>query len=227
MLYLSAFLFLTLQAKAIPAMKIHIKICGITRSEDAKAAAQLGANALGLVFYPQSPRAVSISQAHAITKVTPPLVQLVGLFVNPSVEDVEQVLKEIPLNLLQFHGEETPAFCEQFHRPYIKALHIKENVDLNEQIATYQQARGILLDTFNPNLKGGTGETFDWTKIPQHLEKPLILAGGLNAENIKQAILQVKPSAVDVSGGVEESKGIKSFSKMQAFIQQIQLVTSN
>lgn len=202
-------------------MKTHIKICGITRSEDAIAAAQLGANALGLVFYPPSPRAVSIPQAQAIAKVTPPFVQLVGLFVNATVEEIEEVLTEIPLNLLQFHGEETPAFCEQFQRPYIKALHIKEGLNLNEQIRTYKTARGILVDTFNPILKGGTGETFDWTQIPQHLEKPLILAGGLNAANVKQAILQANPSAVDVSGGVEETKGIKSFTKMQAFIQAV------
>ncbi len=224
MLYLSTFSFLTPQAKAIPIMKTYIKICGITRSEDAIAAAQLGANALGLVFYPPSPRAVSIPQAQAIAKVTPPFVQLVGLFVNATVEEIEEVLKEIPLNLLQFHGEEMPDFCEQFHRPYIKALHIKEGLDLNEQVRAYKNARGVLLDTFNPILKGGTGETFDWTKIPQHLEKPLILAGGLNAANVKQAILQANPSAVDVSGGVEETKGIKSFAKMQAFIQAIQSI---
>jgi len=148
----------------------------------------------------------------------------VGLFVNETAPKIEQILKEIPLNLLQFHGEETPDFCQQFNRPYIKALHLKENSDLNQQIISYRTARGILLDTFNPNLKGGTGETFDWKRIPQNLAKPLILAGGLNPDNIKQAILQVKPSAVDVSGGVEESKGIKSFSKMRAFIQEIQSI---
>ncbi len=202
-------------------MQTHIKICGITRPEDAISAAKLGANALGLVFYPPSPRAVSITQAKAIANVTPPFVQLVGLFVNATSIEIEEILKEIPLNLLQFHGEETPEFCEQFHRPYIKALHIKENSDLNQQIISYQTARGILLDTFNPNLKGGTGETFDWKLIPQNLAKPLILAGGLNPENVKQAILQVKPSAVDVSGGVEESKGIKSFLKMRDFIQAV------
>jgi len=205
-------------------MKIHIKICGITRAEDATAATQFGANALGLVFYPPSPRAISIPQAQAIANVTPPFVQLVGLFVNETAPKIEQILKEIPLNLLQFHGEETPDFCQQFNRPYIKALHLKENSDLNQQIISYRTARGILLDTFNPNLKGGTGETFDWKRIPQNLAKPLILAGGLNPDNIKQAILQVKPSAVDVSGGVEESKGIKSFSKMRAFIQEIQSI---
>jgi len=205
-------------------MQTSIKICGITRPEDAITAAQLGANALGLVFYSPSPRVVSIPQAQAIANVTPPFVQLVGLFVNANTKEIEQILKEIPLNLLQFHGEEMPDFCEQFNRPYIKALHIKENSDLNQQIAAYKNARGILLDTFNPNLKGGTGETFDWKLIPQNLEKPLILAGGLTVENVKQAILQVKPSAVDVSGGVEESKGIKRFSKMRDFIQAVQSI---
>lgn len=205
-------------------MQTHIKICGITRPEDAIAAAQLGTNALGLVFYPPSPRAVSIQQAIAISNVTSPFVQLVGLFVNATSEEILHILKQIPLNLLQFHGEEPPEFCEQFHRPYIKALHVKKNADLNQQIISYKTARGILLDTFNPNLKGGTGETFDWQLIPQNLAKPLILAGGLNLENIKQAILQVKPSAVDVSGGVEESKGIKSFSKMRDFIQVVRCV---
>jgi phosphoribosylanthranilate isomerase len=224
MLYLRISLLITFQAKEIPAMKTHIKICGITRPEDAIAAAQLGANALGLVFYPSSPRVVSIQQAIAISNVTPPFVQLVGLFVNASYKEIVKILAQVPLNLLQFHGEEPSEFCEQFQRPYIKALHIKENSDLNEQIAFYHSARGILLDTFNPNLKGGTGETFDWKLIPQHLEKPLILAGGLNAENVKQAILQIKPSAVDVSGGVEESKGIKSFSKMRDFIHAVQTI---
>lgn len=202
-------------------MQTHIKICGITRPEDAISAAKLGANALGLVFYPPSPRAVSIVQAQAIANVTPPFVQLVGLFVDATYEEITQILEQVPLNLLQFHGNESPEFCEQFHRPYIKALHIKENSDLNQQIALYKTARGILLDTFNPILKGGTGETFDWQQIPKNLAKSLILAGGLTVENVKQAILQVKPSAVDVSGGVEETKGIKSSSKIHDFIQII------
>ncbi|MEY3219269.1 MAG: hypothetical protein RIT27_626 [Pseudomonadota bacterium] len=213
-----------LQAKAIPIMQTHIKICGITRPEDAQLAAQLGANAVGLVFYSPSPRSVSIEQAKMIANVTPPFVQLVGLFVNATAEEIQTVLSQVPLNLLQFHGEEIPSFCEQFQRPYIKALHIRENIDLNAQLKSYHSARGILLDTFNPNLKGGTGETFDWQQIPNDLIKPLILAGGLNANNVKQAILQVKPSAVDVSGGVEESKGIKSFSKMRDFIQTVREV---
>jgi len=223
MLYLFK-LLQPLKAKAIPIMQTHIKICGITRPEDAQFAAQLGVNALGLVFYPPSPRGVSISQAQTIANVTPPFVQLVGLFVNATAEEIQTILAQVPLNLLQFHGEEKPDFCAQFQRPYIKALHIKENIDLNTQIQSYDLARGILLDTFNPTLKGGTGETFDWQQIPKNLKKPLILAGGLNTNNIKQAILQVKPSAVDVSGGVEESKGIKSFSKMRDFIRLVKEV---
>lgn len=223
MLYLFK-LLQPLKAKAIPIMQTHIKICGITRPEDAQFAAQLGVNALGLVFYPPSPRGVSISQAQTIANVTPPFVQLVGLFVNATAEEIQTILAQVPLNLLQFHGEEKPDFCAQFQRPYIKALHIKENIDLNTQIQSYDLARGILLDTFNPTLKGGTGETFDWQQIPKNLKKPLILAGGLNTDNIKQAILQVKPSAVDVSGGVEESKGIKSFSKMRDFIRLVKEV---
>ena len=223
MLYLFK-LLQPLKAKAIPIMQTHIKICGITRPEDAQFAAQLGVNALGLVFYPPSPRGVSISQAQTIANVTPPFVQLVGLFVNATAEEIQTILAQVPLNLLQFHGEEKPEFCAQFQRPYIKALHIKENIDLNTQIQSYDLARGILLDTFNPTLKGGTGETFDWQQIPKNLKKPLILAGGLNTNNIKQAILQVKPSAVDVSGGVEESKGIKSFSKMRDFIRLVKEV---
>lgn len=223
MLYLFK-LLQPLKAKAIPIMQTHIKICGITRPDDAQFAAQLGVNALGLVFYPPSPRGVSIPQAQAIANVTPPFVQLVGLFVNATVEEIQTILAHVPLNLLQFHGEEKPDFCAQFQRPYIKALHIKENSDVNAQIQSYDLARGILLDTFNPTLKGGTGETFDWQQIPKNVRKPLILAGGLNTNNIKQAILQVKPSAVDVSGGVEESKGIKNFSKIRDFIQMVREV---
>jgi phosphoribosylanthranilate isomerase len=200
---------------------VRSKICGITRIEDALAAAHAGADAIGLVFYAKSPRAVSVQQARAIIAALPPFVTVTGLFVNASRCELGEILDAVPLDLLQFHGDETPAECEGYHRPYIKALRVRPGDDLQAACRAYRNASGILLDTFVAGVPGGTGEAFDWSLVPKHLEQPIVLAGGLHAGNVAQAIAQVKPWAVDVSGGVESSKGIKDHGKIDAFIRAV------
>ncbi|MCO6059456.1 phosphoribosylanthranilate isomerase [Pseudomonas sp. MOB-449] len=199
---------------------VRIKICGITRIEDALAAVAAGADAIGLVFYAKSPRAVTAPQARAIVAALPPFVTSVGLFVDMPRDELRQVLAEVPLDLLQFHGDETPEDCSGYGRPYIKALRVRPGDDVAAAIARYPDASGVLLDTYVPGTPGGTGEAFDWTLVPQDAARPVILAGGLTPENVADAVRQVRPYAVDVSGGVEASKGIKDAAKIQAFIQQ-------
>ncbi|MFB4250575.1 phosphoribosylanthranilate isomerase [Pseudomonas idahonensis] len=200
---------------------VRSKICGITRIEDALAAVAAGADAIGLVFYAKSPRAVSVQQARAIIAVLPPFVTTVGLFVNASRCELGEILDAVPLDLLQFHGDESAADCEGYHRPYIKALRVKAGDDVAAACLAYPRASGILLDTYVEGVPGGTGEAFDWSLVPQGLSKPIILAGGLSAQNVAEAIARVRPYAVDVSGGVEQSKGIKDPAKIQAFIQAV------
>lgn len=200
---------------------VRSKICGITRIEDALAAAHAGADAIGLVFYAKSPRAVNVQQARAIIAALPPFVTTTGLFVNASRCELGEILDAVPLDLLQFHGDETPAECEGYHSPYIKALRVRPGDDLQAACRAYRNASGILLDTFVAGVPGGTGEAFDWSLVPEHLDKPIVLAGGLHAGNVAQAITQVKPWAVDVSGGVESSKGIKDHGKIDAFIKAV------
>ncbi|MCX7080791.1 MAG: phosphoribosylanthranilate isomerase [Pseudomonas sp.] len=200
---------------------VRSKICGITRIEDALAAVDAGADAIGFVFYAKSPRAVSVQQARAIIAALPPFVTTVGLFVNASRCELGEILDAVPLDLLQFHGDETPADCEGYHRPYIKALRVKAGDDIAASCKAYAGASGILLDTYVEGVPGGTGEAFDWSLIPEGLSKPIILAGGLTATNVAGAIAQVHPYAVDVSGGVEQSKGIKDHAKIRAFIQAV------
>ncbi|WP_416426023.1 phosphoribosylanthranilate isomerase [Pseudomonas sp. App30] len=200
---------------------VRSKICGITRIEDALAAAEAGADAIGLVFYAKSPRAVTAEQARAIVRALPPFVTTVGLFVNASRCELNEILEVVPLDLLQFHGDETPADCEGYHRPYIKAVRVRPGEDLEAICKQYSGASGILLDTFVAGVPGGTGEAFDWSLVPARLSKPVILAGGLSAANVAQAIAQVKPYAVDVSGGVEAAKGIKDAEKIEAFMQAV------
>jgi phosphoribosylanthranilate isomerase len=197
---------------------VRIKICGITRVEDALAAAHAGADAIGLVFYAKSPRAVSVKQAREIIAALPPFVTTVGLLVNSSRCEINEILDAVPLDMLQFHGEESAADCAGFHRPYLKALRVKVGDDIAAQVDSYPQASGILLDTYVAGVPGGTGEAFDWSLVPSDLSRPVILAGGLTCANVKSAIAQVKPYAVDVSGGVEASKGIKDAVKIRAFI---------
>ncbi|NMY42827.1 phosphoribosylanthranilate isomerase [Pseudomonas sp. WS 5013] len=198
---------------------VRVKICGITRVEDALAAAAAGADAIGLVFYAKSPRAVDIEQARAILAALPPFVTTVGLFVDAERSELERILASVPLDLLQFHGDESVQQCEAFGRPYIKALRVKAGDDIAAQVARYPSAQGILLDAYVEGVPGGTGEAFDWSLIPQALSKPLILAGGLRPDNVAEAVSRVRPYAVDVSGGVEASKGVKDVEKVGAFIR--------
>ncbi|MGB4075703.1 phosphoribosylanthranilate isomerase [Pseudomonas sp.] len=200
---------------------VRSKICGITRIEDALLAVDAGADAIGLVFYAKSPRAVTAQQARAIIAQLPPFVTTVGLFVDASRCELNEILELVPLDLLQFHGDESPADCDGFQRPYIKALRVKPGDDIAAQVERYQNASGVLLDTYVPGIPGGTGETFDWSLVPQGLAKPIILAGGLHAGNVAAAIAQVRPYAVDVSGGVEAQKGIKDAEKIRAFMQAV------
>ncbi|WP_455196518.1 phosphoribosylanthranilate isomerase [Kaarinaea lacus] len=205
-------------------MRTRVKICGITRAQDAIKAVEFGADAIGLVFYDKSPRAVSIDDARAIIQKIPPFVSIVGLFVDPSPKDVAAVLHRVSLDLLQFHGDELPSECSAYGKPYIKAIKIREGVDIAAQVNKYTTARGILLDTYDPKVPGGTGRVFDWSVIPKGLSKPIILAGGLTPENVWQAITKVRPFAVDVSGGVEADKGIKDIEKLAAFMRGVQSV---
>ncbi|BAP46280.1 N-(5'-phosphoribosyl)anthranilate isomerase [Pseudomonas sp. StFLB209] len=200
---------------------VRSKICGITRLEDALAAVEAGADALGFVFYAPSPRAVSVQQARAIIAGLPPFVTTVGLFVNASSCELNETLDALPLDLLQFHGDESPEACDGYHRPFIKALRVKPGDDIAAACRAYGKASGILLDAYVPGVPGGTGERFDWSLIPGDLSKPIILAGGLDAGNVAQAIAQVRPYAVDVSGGVERSKGIKDHDKVRAFMRAV------
>lgn len=200
---------------------VRIKICGITRIEDALAAADAGADAIGLVFHAASPRAVSAEQATTIVRALPPFITTVGLFVDASEQQINEVLSQVPLDLLQFHGDEPDAFCQRFGRPYLKALRVRSGDDLDALAANWPGASGILLDSYKPGVPGGTGETFDWSLIPAQRDWSLVLAGGLNAANVRQAIGLTTPWAVDISGGVEASKGIKDASKINAFIQEV------
>ncbi|MDY7565889.1 phosphoribosylanthranilate isomerase [Pseudomonas sp. RTC3] len=200
---------------------VRSKICGITRIEDALAAVDAGADAIGFVFYAKSPRAVSVEQVRAIIAALPPFITTVGLFVNISRCELTEILEIVPLDLLQFHGDETPEDCDGYHRPYIKALRVQAGDDIAASCRAYSRASGILLDTYVADVPGGTGEAFDWSLIPHTLSKPIILAGGLTPDNVAQAIAQVRPYAVDVSGGVEMSKGIKDHDKIRAFMHAV------
>lgn len=198
---------------------MQVKICGITRPEDGAAAASLGADAIGLVFWEGSPRAVDIDQARRICDELPPFIAVTALLVNPSEAEVELVINSLPLNVLQFHGDEAPAFCEHWRLPYIRALRAQAGIDLTAEAAKYPYARGFLLDAVHQGQFGGTGHTFDWALVPQSFNRPVILAGGLNPANVGEGICQLRPVAVDVSSGVESSPGIKDHDKMRRFIE--------
>ncbi len=202
-------------------MRTRIKICGITRIEDALAAAQAGADAIGLVFDPKSPRCVDVKQAAAIARALPPYMTVVGLFVDATRQSVHDVLNRVNLDLLQFHGAETPEYCRAFSKPYVKAIRMSPDVDLHAEERRFPEAAGLLLDTFSFAASGGTGETFDWGRVPRDLKKPVILAGGLTPGNVADAIRRVRPYAVDVSSGVESTKGIKDAKKIFAFIETV------
>ncbi len=202
-------------------MNPKIKICGIQNHIDAVFCEQTGVDAIGLVFYEPSPRNVSIEQAISIVDDLPPFLTVVALFVNPDVSFVNQVLSKVKIDCLQFHGNETNDFCQQFGRKWYKAIKAKPKADLTYEAEKYPDSTAILIDSFNPELAGGTGEIFDWTQLPQSIDKPLILAGGLKPDNVQQAISQAKPWAVDVSGGVEIKKGQKSQNLIRDFVTKV------
>lgn len=206
----------------------RVKICGITRPEDARLAAEAGADAIGLVFYPNSPRHVSPRQAAAVLAALPPFVTSVGLFVDAPPAFIHELLQTVPLDMLQFHGHETPAYAAAFKRPWIKALRMRDGADPAAEARRYGAAgaRGLLVDSYVPGVPGGTGERFNWERLPADLELPLVLAGGLDAGNVTEAVRRVRPWAVDVSGGVEvlgvdgrRRGGVKDAAAMRAFIR--------
>lgn len=202
-------------------MKPRIKICGITRPEDALLAAELGAEAIGLVMHADSRRRISLEQAGRILEVLPPFVQVVGLFVNAPRSAIAQVLAEIPLDLLQFHGDESPEGCRGHGRRYLRAVRMSPEVDLLECGVQFSDAAALLLDAHVAGAYGGTGHVFDWSRIPVGLNRPVILSGGLHAGNVAAGIRQVRPFAVDVSSGVESAPGIKDAVKLKAFINEV------
>lgn len=207
-------------------MRTRVKICGFTRTDDALYAAYRGADAIGLVFYPPSPRHVDIEQARRITGALPPFVSVVGLFVDAAEEQVRKVLNRIPIDLLQFHGDETADYCQSFARPYIKAVRMRDDIDVQRVAKEHAAAAGLLLDAYHPAAKGGTGSRFDWSRIPSECDRPIILAGGLTAETVRLALKTVRPYGLDVSSGVESSKGIKETMKMKTFLQEVQTFDS-
>ena len=204
--------------------RTRLKICGITRPEDAVAVVQAGADAIGLVFYAPSPRAVDIATAQTVVAVIPAFVTVTALFVNPAADEVQKVLDGVRIDLIQFHGDEEDDFCSQFNRPYIKAIRVRQASDVVASCVRFPGALAVLLDSYKPGVPGGTGETFDWSLVPDELPKPIILAGGLTIANVASAIRQVRPFAVDVSGGVEADKGIKDPGKITAFVDEVYCV---
>ena len=204
--------------------KIRTKICGITRPEDAAAAARLGADAVGLVFYPQSKRAVTPAQAAQIVAALPPFVSAVALFVNESADNIRAVLRQVPIDTIQFHGDEDDAFCRQFARPYLKAVRVRHAEDIRTASSRFPNARAILFDAYHPQAYGGTGQSFDWTLLARYTGKPWILAGGLTPENAAAAVHISGAAAVDVSGGVESAAGIKDAAKIAAFLRSVEAV---
>lgn len=202
---------------------MRIKICGLTRNQDVQVAVAEGADALGFVLYAPSPRAVTAEQAASLIKHAPAFVTTVALFVDESAEEIYRALDVCSFDLLQFHGNESPEFCRQFNRPYMKAIRVRSADDIHRAVQQYPDTKALLLDAYVENLPGGTGQAFDWRLIPE-LSIPWVLAGGLNANNVADAVNQVKPFAVDVSGGVEASKGIKDVQKIKDFISEVRNV---
>jgi phosphoribosylanthranilate isomerase len=201
--------------------RTRVKICGITRLEDALFAIEQGADALGFVFYEKSPRYISPSDAANICNQLPVFVERVGLFVNEVASTVEDITKQVGLTLLQFHGIEDEAYCARFTTNYMKAIRVKDRQDVITAFRQYPSSRTILLDTYVAGVPGGTGQSFDWNVIPVDKVSRVILAGGLSADNVKNAIVQLQPYGVDISGGVEAAPGIKSFDKIQSFIAAV------
>ncbi|MGR9100772.1 MAG: phosphoribosylanthranilate isomerase [Gammaproteobacteria bacterium] len=202
-------------------MRTRVKICGITRVEDGVFAAQSGVDAIGLVFYTPSPRNVGLNRAVEIVKALPPFVTVVALFVDETERRIRQVLDTVHVGLIQFHGEEPADYCRSFGKPYIKAVGMRDDIDIYDLASEYHDAAGLLLDAYHPMVKGGTGSRFDWDRIPTQCTLPIILAGGLNVENAREAVRRVKPYALDVSSGVEAGKGIKDAEKITVFMKEV------
>ena len=203
-------------------MRTRVKICGVTRVEDAVAAARLGADAIGLVFYSESPRCVNAATAARIVAALPPFVAAVGLFVDAEPAEISAITDTVRLDLLQYHGEESPETCASAGLPYIKAIRMRPGTDVHGAAKRYREARALLLDAYHADVRGGTGTVFDWEAVPADLGLPVILAGGLTPDNVARAIAQVRPYAVDVSGGVEQTKGIKDARRIEAFMRAAQ-----
>lgn len=199
----------------------RIKICGITRPEDARVACASGADAIGLVFFANSARTVTMDQALQIVEAVPPFVDIVALFVNEPAVSIERILASVPINLIQFHGDESAEFCQQFARPWIKSLRVRAGLDLAQACLQYRGARGILLDSWQEGVPGGTGNAFDWQLAAGALPLPVILAGGLHAGNVGTAIRLVRPVAVDLSSGVERAPGMKDAGKIRQFVAAV------
>lgn len=202
-------------------MRTRVKICGFTTVDEAVYAANLGVDAIGLVFYQASPRNVSIRQASEIVAALPAFTSVIALFVDESKSRINQVLNKVAIDCIQFHGQENPQACRLYNKPYIKAVSMRKSTDTKQLAINYQDAAALLLDAYHPQMKGGIGERFDWDLIPKQCDLPIILAGGLTLENVKQAIIQVNPYALDVSSGVEIKKGTKGSAKMAAFIKEV------
>ncbi|MFM9913768.1 MAG: phosphoribosylanthranilate isomerase [Methylophilaceae bacterium] len=202
-------------------MRVRTKICGITRVEDALVAVACGADAIGLVLFADSKRQVTPEQAAKIVAALPPFVDVVGLFVNAEADEVRRIMQTVNLSLLQFHGDETPEYCNSFNFPYVKAIRVRPELNLLQYAKRFKDAKALMFDAYQEGVMGGTGKTFDWSLIPKKFPKPIVLAGGLNDKNVREAIKQVRPFAVDVSGGVELEKGIKDAHKIAKFIKAV------
>ena len=201
--------------------RTRVKICGITRPEHARAAAEVGADAIGLMFYEPSPRCVTRDRARDVCAALPPLVSVVAVFVNPEPPEVEAVVEDLPVDLLQFHGDESPELCAQAGKPYLKAVRVRNRDDVVRAAARYAGARALLLDAHHDALWGGTGTQFDWNMVPDDVDHPVVLAGGLTPGNVARAIRLVRPFAVDVSGGVESAPGVKDARSMERFMKEV------
>ncbi len=206
-------------------MRTRVKICGITRLEDALAVADAGADAIGFVFDEKSPRFIEPERARAIVQLLPPFLTVVGLFVDAAIERVRHTLNAVPLDLLQFHGSEKPEECRMYGRPYLKAVHMRDDADAGRAAQVYADAAGLVFDSYSPEVAGGSGRSFDWGRLPRGLGRRLILAGGLTPENVADAITRTQPYAVDVSSGVESGKGIKDAAKIAAFVRSVTIAS--
>ena len=202
-------------------MRTRVKICGFTRVEEAVAAAQMGVDAIGLVFYPASPRSIEIKKAVEIVSALPAFVSVVALFVDQQEAQIREVLQNVPVDCLQFHGDEPAEACSGYGKRYIKAIRMQPDTDILALSIEYRDADGLLLDAYHPGVKGGTGRQFDWAQVPKSCTLPIVLAGGLDAMNVRQAVDQVRPYAVDVSSGVEVEKGLKDIAKMATFVNEV------